>query len=683
MTSIVSWQSTPPEQLLADRFHIASGFHTNQREIIERLIRGQRVLAIQHTGWGKSLCYQMASLYYPHLTIVFSPLKALMRDQCQRCNTAYSLPAAIISSDFTSTENELTLQNAVMGHYKILFIAPERLSNALWHAYIPQMHISMVVIDEAHCISTWGHDFRPQYRRIVRFLSSFPKNTPVLALTATANKRVETDILHQIGLRTQIIRGTLQRPNLHLHAVHVNGDQEKLGYLAEVLLPRADTGIIYTATQSSAMIVAAFLKTLGMNAEYYHAERDDRIRQEIEQKFMANQYQVVCSTNALGMGIDKSDIRYVIHYHITPSPIHYYQEMGRAGRDGQDAYCILLYDPTDITIQEHFISTAKPEEHYYEAVLACIRLNPHGLPKRDLLLEIAVTDDELRNILADLEEQHFIVYSPSQQTYSSTGRTGPIDFSSFAVVRSHRQEELAQMQDYANGQACYMHYLTTYLGDHEEYTCGHCGYCQPESFPFILPSERIQTAVIHFLHEDFMPYIEKFRFGNLTVHEYGWSLSYHGKSTIGKQVRASKYENAGPFAFGLVARAVEVIRARYPLATIQGIVSVPPTKNGLLVEMFAQQVANALGLTYLPILAKVRSTKEQKHLRNRLQKTANIKDAFSVRSPEQATGKTLLLIDDIYDSGATIHEVASALMQAGAKTIYPLTITRTVHSDDQ
>src|SRR5260370_32722270 len=200
MASEVTWQSDPPEQLLKERFHISAGFHPGQRDIIEQLVQGRRILAIQQTGWGKSLCYQMASLYYPHLTIVFSPLKALMRDQCQRCNDVYDIPSAIVSSDFSEAENDATLAQAVEGEIKVLHIAPERLSNVIWQNYVSQMRISMIVIDEAHCISTWGHDFRPDYRRIVRLLDAMPENTAVLALTATANKRVEADILQQMGM---------------------------------------------------------------------------------------------------------------------------------------------------------------------------------------------------------------------------------------------------------------------------------------------------------------------------------------------------------------------------------------------------------------------------------------------------------------------------------------------------
>src|SRR5438552_3613254 len=204
-----TWQGNPPEQLLVDYFAMTTGFHPGQREIIEQLVQRRRVLAIQRTGWGKSLCYQMASLYFPHLTIVFSPLKALMRDQCQRCNEKYSIPSAIVSSDFSEKENQETLKRAVAGQLKLLFIAPERLSNALWKNYVLQLRISMIVIDEAHCISMWGHDFRPHYRRLVRLLEAIPDNTPVLGLTATANKRVEEDILQQMGKNVWIIRGTM------------------------------------------------------------------------------------------------------------------------------------------------------------------------------------------------------------------------------------------------------------------------------------------------------------------------------------------------------------------------------------------------------------------------------------------------------------------------------------------
>jgi len=191
------------------------------------------------------------------------------------------------------------------------------------------------------------------------------------------------------------------------------------------------------------------------------------------------------------------------------------------------------------------------------------------------------------------------------------------------------------------------------------------------------------AAATHFLEEEFLPRIEKRGTEKRPIHEAGWSLSYHGITRIGRLVRASKYEDAGPFAQSLVSRVVEVVRTRYPLQAIDAVVSVPPTRSGMLVETFARQVAIQLDLEYVSVLVKVRQTQEQKSLSNWLQKKDNVKDAFTVRFPEQVAGRTLLLIDDIYDSGYMLREVGQTLMQAGARAVYPLTITRTAHSDDQ
>ncbi len=677
----VSWQSNPPEKLLKERFHISTGFHPGQRDIIEQLVQGKRLLVIQRTGWGKSLCYQMASIYYPYLTLVFSPLKALMRDQCQRCNNDYGIPAAIVSSEFSQEENKATLAQAVEGHFKILFIAPERLDNADWQYYVSQMRISMIVIDEAHCISTWGHDFRPHYQRIVRLLTALPKNIPVLALTATANQRVENDALQQIGSGAQVIRGTMQRPNLYLNVESLHGDREKLAYLAELLPRFHGTGIIYTATKHDAEMVASFLQQQEIQAEYYHAGREEDVRLDIEQKLMANQYKVVCSTNALGMGIDKADIRFIIHFQIPGSPIHYYQEIGRSGRDGKVAWCILLYDPSDLAIQEYFIRTAKPEGKCYESILSLLRIMPQGL--YDLMRATGYAQSVVQNVLTDLEEQRLVERNLKERTYTAVPRLGQLDFSAYDTVREQKLRELSHIQDYAQLRGCYMEYLTTYLGDQAGYHCRTCGQCRASNFPLIKLSERMLKAATRFLEEEFLPRIEKRGSEKRPVHEAGWSLSYHGGSLTGRLVRASKYEEAGPFAQSLVSRAVEVIRTRYPLEVINGIVSVPPTRSGMLVETFARQVADLSGLEYLPILTKVRQTQEQKSLSNWLQKADNVKNAFVVRFPEQVAGRTLLLIDDIYDSGYMLREVGLTLMQAGAQAIYPLTITRTAHSDDQ
>ena len=672
-----------PEKVLVERFNISSGFHPGQLEIIELLLQGKRVLAVQRTGWGKSLCYQLASLYYPHLSLIFSPLKALMRDQCQRCNDVYHIPAAIVSSDFTEVENREVLEQAVNGQLKLLFIAPERLNNALWQSYVYKMSISMIVIDEAHCISTWGHDFRPQYRRIVHLLNAIPQNIPVLALTATANERVEADILEQMGAKVTVIRGTMQRPNLHVQVLHLHGDHEKLHYLGQLLPLLPGTGIIYTATQRDAEMVASFLGYLGFAAEYYHAGRENDVRRKIEQKLMENAYKVVCSTNALGMGIDKRDIRFIIHYHIPASPIHYYQEIGRAGRGGDISRCILLYDPEDLIIQKHFITTAKPTSGCYEAVLSDIRADQHGPLESDLIRRTGYSKTTVRTILADLEELNMIERSPHGRDYIALQHSVQIPFADYDAIQAHKLQELGAMSNYAHYVGCYMGYLTAYLGDQPGYSCQMCGNCRPANFPSLQPSERMSTVVTHFLEDACLPRIEKRGLTRALSHEAGWALSYYGMTHIGRLVRASKYENAGPFVEALVTRAIEVIRTRFPIKTISGIVSVPPTRSGMLVEDFSRRIAAELNIEYLPVVVKIRNTQEQKECTNWLQKSENVKGAFTATSPQLVAGRTLLLIDDIYDSGQMLREIAKVLMQAGALAVYPFTITKTKHADDQ
>ncbi|GAC1393821.1 MAG: RecQ family ATP-dependent DNA helicase [Ktedonobacteraceae bacterium] len=592
------------------------------------------------------------------------------------------MPSAIVSSDFDDEENRKTLNRAIAGAYKILFIAPERLDNVDWQENVIRMRISMIVIDEAHCISTWGHDFRPHYRRIVRLLDAVPQKTPILALTATANEHVEEDILQQVHA-AQVIRGTMQRPNLALNVVATNGDKQKLSYLAEVLPHLTGTGIIYTATKSNAEMVATFLSTQGIQAAYYHAGLNDDVRQAVEQQWMQNEYRVVCSTNALGMGIDKPDIRFVIHYNIPSSPIHYYQEIGRAGRDGQYSQCILLYDAEDLAIQKHFIESGKPDGKSYTTVLSFIRNSLQKVRQKDILLATGVSQTAVRTILADLTEQHFIARDTREPLYTATNRLQKVDFSGYDSVLQQKREELSDITNYAISQRCYAEYLTTYLGDRPGYTCGVCGCCRPDLFPLLIPTERIQRAVVQFLEKDFLPRIQKKGTEARPVHEAGWSLSYHGSSRIGALVRRSKYENAGPFADELVSLAVDVIRRYYPIQTISGIVSVPPTKSGKLVEEFARRVAAMLQVEYMSVLVKVHTTSEQKNFKNSEQKKNNVKNAFSVISPRLIADQNILLIDDIYDSGYILREVAQTLMNAGVLTVYPFTITRTLHSDDQ
>lgn len=321
-------------------------FLDDQWETIKKVFNGERILLIEKTGFGKSLCYQYPATQFNGLTIVFTPLIALMRDQVKFIESK-KIPTASINSNQSVDENNEIIKNALAGKYKILFIAPERQENPVWAEAATKMNISMVVVDEAHCISVWGHDFRPAYRRIINLVTLLPKSFPVLATTATATPRVEDDIMKQIGKNIKSIRGNLLRDNFHLRLIKVNSEDEKMIWLGQNLNKLPGNGIIYTGTKVNTEQYSRWFEYLEISSINYNSGLDPESRKEIEVGLMNNDYKCVVSTNALGMGIDKPDIRFIIHTQMPQSPIHYYQEIGRAGRDGQPALVILFYNPSE------------------------------------------------------------------------------------------------------------------------------------------------------------------------------------------------------------------------------------------------------------------------------------------------------------------------------------------------
>lgn len=310
------------EGLLQKRFGI-SRFYDEQWDVISRILRGERVLMIARTGFGKSLCYQFPATLFDGLTIVFSPLIALMRDQVQGLRSK-GIRASYINSEQSDDENEEVIRAALAGEIEILYIAPERQENSTWVEATRRMKIAMVVIDEAHTISVWGHDFRPAFRRIINLVRLLPKGMPVLATTATATRRVQADIEKQMGQGVETVRGSLMRSNFRMHVVITRSEDEKMIWLARHVKDLPGTGLIYTGTRVNTEVYSRWLEHVGINTIGYNAGLDAETRKDVESGLAQNKWKCIVSTNALGMGIDKSDIRFVIHTQIPASPIHYY-----------------------------------------------------------------------------------------------------------------------------------------------------------------------------------------------------------------------------------------------------------------------------------------------------------------------------------------------------------------------
>ncbi len=388
-------------------------FRPGQEKLVDALLDGRDALGIMPTGAGKSLCYQIPALMTPGIALVISPLISLMKDQVAALKSA-GVPAAYLNSSLTPRQLDLATERAMQGMYRIIYVAPERLETASFRRFAHNAPISLIAVDEAHCVSQWGQDFRPSYLKIADFILSLPKRPPVGAFTATATERVKKDIVRLLELISPVESTTgFDRPNLMFEVLH---PRHRDGALLELVRARkGQCGIVYCATRKAVEDVADKLHDAGFAVGSYHAGMSDESRRESQEDFQFDRVQVMVATNAFGMGIDKSNVNYVIHYNMPRSMEAYYQEAGRAGRDGAAADCILLYSGADIFTAKWMID--------------------HGEPNEELT--------------ADEQES----------------------------VRREDRRRLESMIGYCTTTGCLRQYILRYFGEKAEGLCGHCGNC--------------------------------------------------------------------------------------------------------------------------------------------------------------------------------------------------------------
>ncbi len=666
---------TEAEKQLSELFGFER-FHDLQWQVIEQLLTGRRVLFIEKTGYGKSLCFQFPATQLEGVTIVFSPLIALMRDQVRSMKDK-GIRAAAINSNQEAEENEAIIEQARNNELDILYIAPERMENAGWISAAREMKIAMVVIDEAHCISVWGQSFRPNYRRIVNLVRLLPKHFPVLATTATATPRVQVDIIEQVGSDLMPVRGQLLRHNLRLFVVQVQSEDEKFFWLAKYMYKLKKTGIIYTGTQTNTDVFSNWLQFLGFKSAAYSGRLDADTRMRVEADFIANNYDCVVSTNALGMGIDKPDIRFIIHTQLPQSPIHYYQEIGRAGRDGEIAYAILLYNPDhDQELPLNFIEGSKPSVMKYERVIAVTKKALLG--RNEIIKATNMKQTEVNVILSDLIEQGIVnEQQGSSKKYFYNPDAPEPDFSKFELLRRSQHEELEKMINFTALKTCRMQYLCNYLGDESQ---RECGICDNDMHKVLLaePTEEIVQKLQEF-RETYFPVLEVETQRSKIIN--GVAASYYGVSNVGAALHFSKYGGGGDFPDWLMVLTLKAYRKHYGNSTFDLVVFVPPTESGDLVRHFAEKVAAVLKIPFSDKLKKNTHTEAQKLLHSGISKRDNVHGKFSYVSPEEIEGKKILLIDDIFDSGYTVKEIGLYLTGIGAEMVAPLVIARTVGGD--
>ena len=339
-------------------------FRPGQEELVDGILSGRDVFGIMPTGGGKSICYQLPGLMLPGVTLVVSPLISLMHDQVMALKAA-GIPGAYVNSSLTFPQLRAVYRNMLLGKYKIIYVAPERLQSEGFLDAVMQMNISMVAVDEAHCISQWGQDFRPSYLRIVEFIRVLPKRPVIAAFTATATERVREDVKRILELKApvEVVTG-FDRPNLYFEVLHPELKEAELLKLLEKR--KSKSGIVYCATRKSVEHICNYLCDRGYAATRYHAGLEESERMANQDAFLYDEKTVMVATNAFGMGIDKSNVGYVIHYNMPKSLEAYYQEAGRAGRDGSNADCILLYGPKDVQTARFFIENGSDNEDLTE-----------------------------------------------------------------------------------------------------------------------------------------------------------------------------------------------------------------------------------------------------------------------------------------------------------------------------
>ena len=674
----------------------------DQWTAIEALVADRRrALVVQRTGWGKSAVYFVATALLRARgagpTVIVSPLLALMRNQVAAAQRAGTVAVTVNSANVE--EWQQVYDGVSRGEVDVLLVSPERLNNPGFRdAVLPELAATagLVVVDEAHCVSDWGHDFRPDYRRIRTLLEGLPMGTPVLATTATANARVVADVAQQLGESTLVLRGELDRTSLHLGVAMLPTAAHRLAWLADQLPQLPGSGIVYTLTVAAAEEVAAFLRSRGITAASYTGRTEDAERRQAEDDLLGNRLKALVATSALGMGFDKPDLGFVVHLGAPASPIAYYQQVGRAGRGVERAEVVLLPGQEDEAIWRYFGSLGFPPEEQVRQVLAVLEQAGKPLSTAALEPHVDLRRTRLETMLKVLDVDGAV--QRVRGGWTSTGRPWSYDADRYARVAADRSAEQDAMRAYTATGDCRMLFLRRQLDDPavvdgSAQPCGRCDRCTGVPLTTEISAASLDAARAALGKPGVE--VEPRRMWPTGMTSAGIALS--GKIPAGLQAETgralARLSDVGwgtrlrPLLTGPdgapadaelpddVLRAVVDVLAGWGWAQRPGgVVAMPSRTRPQLVGSLAARLADVGRLPLLGTLDRVREEPPGTGLSNSAQRLRSVHGAFAVPTGLALDGAPVLLVDDLTSTGWTLTEAARLLREAGAGPVLPLVL---------
>lgn len=668
-------------------------FREGQYEAIEATMTKKRTLVVQRTGWGKSLiyfaCTRLLREQGKGVTLVISPLLVLMKNQLEAANRL-GLSCDVLNKTTVERHGEI-LEKIKNGALDLVLVTPETLFKDDVKKSLLESQIGLFVIDEAHCISDWGHDFRPEYGRLREVISLLDKHVHILATTATANNRVIRDLVEQLGSDVFVSRGPLTRESLSIQVLNMPSRVERYAWILENINKLEGSGIIYCLTKRDCDYLADFLQRNGINAVPYYSEKGTEEKMaQAEELFAKNEVKAIVATIKLGMGYDKGDISFVIHYQMPSNIVSYYQQIGRAGRNIENASVFLMYGKEDMDIVNYFIDTIFPTEQDANDILNLIKSSKRGVRQRKIEGELNITKRRIERTLEYLLFEGVIELKKS--SYVATGKELFYDSERYSAITEARRQEARQMRQMLTHKGCLSRYIVNCIDDFTAEDCHKCENCK--GAPLLpkdvsLKAKEISESYINRLSLIIEPRkmwlgLENVQSSKLEyVNEQGICLSQYGE--VGYGTLAKHFVEGGELSGELVGRATELLRPVVSERNIRYITYVPSRRNER-ARQIAQELSKRLGLMLVHALEK-KPAPRQEEMENNAHRCENAYNSFEINSDFEPTPRpepskegekkyerSILLVDDTVDSRFTLTVCGYRLYEAGFDSVTPFAL---------